>query len=156
MKIAGKEITKATEDVLVFPRGTSDPIVFKSRSIETFEPFTVMCPSPKVPKVLTSKGEKDDFDDLGYQQQMEAYAIKRLGWTVIKTLEPSEIEWDILDLEKPETYGKWEEEFREAGFTVGEINRILAFVVETNSLSEAKLKQARADFLRTQEAAQLP
>ena len=155
MRIAGKEITQATEDVLVFPRGTSDPIVFKSKSIETFEPFTVMCPSPKVPKVLTPKGEKDDYEDVGYQQQMEAYAIKRLGWTVIKTLEPSEIEWDILDIEKPETYGKWEEEFREAGFTVGEINRILSFVVETNSLSEAKLKQARADFLRTQEAAQL-
>jgi len=154
MIIDGNEVSKANEDYLVIPRGTGKPIVFKGQAVMDFEEFNALCPKPEPPRNLGKGGQKiADPNDKGYIAQFDDYLAQKLGWTIIKTLEPSNIEWTTVEREKKTTWTNWAEELREAGFTAAEQQRIMVFVLEVNCLDEKKMQQARADFLRGQEQA---
>lgn len=146
MKIAGKEYNSLNEDVLVLPRSQGD-IVFRGRAIADFEEFNELCPAPLPPTILTRKGKEEDHEDEGFKQQKNQYSLRRMAWMVIKTLEPSDIEWDTIDMEKPSTWGNWVDEMSKV-LSPGEQQRLLNFVLQVNCLDEAKVEQARADFLR--------
>jgi hypothetical protein len=70
---------------------------------------------------------------------------------VVKSLEPSEIEWDTVDPDNPKTWTNYAEDLRGAGFSQVEVNRIVGLVWEANCLDEAKLEEARQVFLRGQQ-----
>ena len=147
MKINGREVTKANEDFLVIPRGVEDPIVFEGRAIEKFDEFHALCKVPEAPVDLTRNGPVPNEKDATYLGRMDKYLQQKLGWMVIKTLEPSNIEWSTIDMEKCSTWTNWADELAEVGFTAAEQQRIMGFVLEVNSLSEKKLEAARSDFL---------
>jgi len=151
MKIGGEEINKPNEDILVIPRGKGSPIVFEGQAIMDFTVFNALCPMPEAPTITTrTKGTIKDEKDKGFMAQMNNYVAQKTAWMIIETLKPSNIEWDSIDPEKPATWVKWSEDMANAGFTAAEQQRIMTFVIEVNSLSESKLEQARADFLRGQ------
>lgn len=148
MRIAGVDPkTLVNEVVLVLPRG-DDNIVFRARGLMDMEPFNAQCPQPKPPGKLTRDGWIPSNDDPTYQEVTEQWAKKRLGYIVAHSLEPSEIEWDKVKLNDPRTWPDWEDDLREGGFSDMECSRILALVMEANSLDEEKLKKAREVFLR--------
>jgi hypothetical protein len=70
---------------------------------------------------------------------------------VVKSLEPSEIEWDTVDPDNPKTWANYTNDLRGAGFSQVEINRIVGLVWGANCLDEAKLERARQVFPRGQQ-----
>jgi hypothetical protein len=150
MKIAGIDPkTLCNEVLLVLPRGQSE-IVFRAKGLSNMDEFDAVCPHPKPPGKFTKDGWIPHTNDPTYQQVLAEYAKKRLGYIVIRSLEPSEIEWDTVKRDDPRTWPNWESDLTTGGLSQIESNRVLALVMEANALDEAKLEKARESFLRGQ------
>jgi hypothetical protein len=147
MKIGGIDPrTIPNEEVLVLPRG-ENVIVFKARGLSDMDEFAKLCPEPTPPGKLTKEGWVANPEDKNYVTVMAEYGKRRLAYMVVKTLEPSAIEWETVDLTVAGTWANWEQDLKSAGFTQIECNRIVALVLEANCLDEAKLEKARKLFL---------
>lgn len=151
MKIGGVEVQGPCEEVLVLPRLTGD-IAFRARAVLDMDMFNKLVPEPQAPGIRTKDGFRPNVKDENYMKMLEHYAEQKLSYIIIKSLEPSEIEWDKVKLEDPGTWHGWTEELKTAGISDIECNRIVGCVMMANSLDEAKLRQARENFLRGQEA----
>ena len=151
MKIGGREINSSCILTLVLPREDGD-IILKAEALQDFDEFDAMCPAPLAPKVLTKNGPEDNLKDKSYREMMNHYNISRLAYIVIRSLEINDIEWDTVDIEERNTWLNYVEDFRGAGFSAIETGRIINLALEANSLDEAKVEQAREDFLRGQRA----
>jgi hypothetical protein len=150
MKIAGIDPkTLCNEVVLVLPRGEQN-IAFRARGLKDMDEFDSICPQPKPPGKLTKDGWVSQLNDPTYQQVLAEYAKKRLGYIVTRSLEASEIEWDTVQRGDPRTWPNWESDLKNGGLSQIESNRVLALVMEANSLDEAKLQKAREVFLAGQ------
>lgn len=150
MKIGGIDPkTLCNEVVLVLPRG-EDQIVFRAIGLKDMDDFDALCPQPKPPGKLTKDGWVANNTDPTYQQVQEVWTKKRLGFIVTRSLEPSDIEWDVVKLDDQRTWDKWEQDLHDGGLTQVECNRVLALVMEANALDEAKLQKAREVFLAGQ------
>jgi len=152
MRIGGVEVNGPNEVLLVLPREEGD-IIIKARAVLDMDVFEEICPEPKPPALRTKDGVEPNIKDPGFKQQMANYNEKRLAFIVVKSLEPSEIEWDTVDPDNPESLENWQEDFRNAGLATVEINRIIQIVMEANALDESKLEAARQVFLRGQRQA---
>ena len=153
MKIGGIDPNSLSREViLVLPRGDSQ-IVFRAKGMKDFEEFDALCPLPKPPGKITKDGWVPNNNDPTYQQVMQQYSNKRLGYMVVKTLEPSEIEWETVNIADPSTWNNWEKELKDSGLTQIECNRVTGLVMEANSLNDDKIEKARAVFLAGQEQA---
>lgn len=148
MKVGGVEVTKC-EEVLVLPRIGGD-LVFKAVAVGSMEPFNELCPKPTPPMRLKKGGVKEPHLSDDYLKTVEGWGEKRYAYICVKSLEPSEIEWDTVDIKKPNTWVKWTEELEQAGLSDVELQRVQSLVLDANSLNEAKLKEARDSFLRGQ------
>lgn len=148
MKIGGIDPkTLPCEEVLVLPRGDQQ-IVLRACGLDTFDDFNRRCPEPVAPRKLTKDGPADDTDDKGYQADLDAYQKRRLAYVVVASLQ--QIEWDTVKLDEPATWQNWEKDLRAAGLKQVECNRVLALVMEANSLDEKKLQAARDSFFHGQ------
>jgi len=147
MKIAGRKIDGPNEIVLVIPRGNSEDIVFKCVAVTSFEEFENVAPMPLAPKSITPQGEVENRNDPNYRLQLQAREIQRMAWMTLKSLEPSDVEWDTVDMDDPKTWSNYNQELQDAGFSTVEISRIGNAVLEANALDEAKLEAARQSFL---------
>lgn len=145
MKIGGVTVTRC-EEVLSLPR-TDGNINFIAQAIESMDEFDAMCPKPTAPVRITSDGKKPHESE-NFLSQLRLWSEKRHAYICIKSLEPSDVEWDDVDLEKPDTWSKWMQELLDAGLADVELQRVQVLVLEANALSEAKLKEARDSFLR--------
>lgn len=144
--------TLSAEEVLVLPRG-EESIVFRARGLADMDEFDKLCPDPKPPVRLTKAGKEPNEEDANWRSAMLAHGRRRVAYMVVKSLEPSEIEWDTVDPDNPKTWLNYTDDLRRAGFSQVEINRIVGLVWEANCLDEAKLEAARAVFLRGQQPA---
>jgi len=150
MKIAGQEVRGIIEDVLVLPRGKGESLVIRGRADSNPKEFQEKCTRPEPPLSQTPAGNQKDFKNPGYIAQMNAYTQQHFGYLILKTL--YECEFETLDIEDPKTWGKWDEEFSDAGFNEMDKTRIVNFVSTVNSLNERAVEAARENFLRSQEA----
>lgn len=147
MKIGGVDPkTLSNEVLLVLPRGETD-LVFRARGLRDMDTFNAQCPQPKPPGKLTRDGFVPMPDDPTYQNVLGEWAKKRLGYIILHSLKPSDIEWDTVKEDDPRTWGNWEKDLRDGGLSEIECSRVLAAVMEANALDEEKLKQAREIFL---------
>jgi hypothetical protein len=148
MKIGGVEIKGPAEEVLVLPRLEGENIVIRARAVLDMDEFEAQQPAPAPPGIRTKDGWKQNPEDKTYKQQMDQHGEARFAYMVLKSLEPSEIEWEQVDIDDPSTWLKWQDELKGAGISSTEINRIIVCVMQANALDEAKLKEAREVFLR--------
>lgn len=147
MKIGGIDpSTLPAEEVLVLPRGDNS-IVFRAIGLKDMDEFNKLCPEPKAPGKLTKDGWIPNVQDKNYLTIMQEYGRRRVAYMVVKSLEPSKIEWETVDVANPATWANWEADLKAANFTSVEMNRVLQLVFEANCLDEAKLKRARENFL---------
>lgn len=154
MKIAGRVIAGKNRKTVVIPREDQEPIVFIAEAISDFDELNQYMVYPEPPIVVGKGGEKlKNHKDPGFEQQVLNYNIKRMAWIVLKSLEPSNIEWQTVDMQDPKTWTNYSKELREAGFSIIEINLICDAVLEANALDEDKLEAARQVFLRGQAGA---
>lgn len=150
MRIGGVPVTRC-EEVLVLPRTDGQDIVFRAEAVTDMDEFNALCPLPEIPKRIVKGGVEQDPNAPAYKEQVQAWSQKRFDYIVIKSLEPSDIEWDKVDIEKPSTYKLWQQEFQTAGLSENECKRVINAVLSANSLDERKLQEARESFLRGQE-----
>lgn len=147
MKIGGIDPKGlCNEVILVLPRGDQE-LVFRARGLSDMDEFQALCPAPKPTGKMTKDGWVPNLNDPTYQQMMSDYADKRLAYLMIKSLVESNIEWDVVNINDPRTWVKWQDELKGAGLSQVEINRIVGIVMEANCLDEVKLKKAREVFL---------
>lgn len=146
MKIGGLEVNGPTEEVLVLPR-LGDDIVIRCQAVLDMEPFVAMCPEPKAKALLVAGGWKKNDKDPGYMEQCQAHSQRRFAYIALKSLEPSDIEWETVQMDSPATWENWEQELRDSGLSSIEVNRIVVCVMQANSLDESKLAEARESFL---------
>ena len=147
MRIGGIDPkTLPNEDILVLPRGEGR-LVLRARAIPDSDEFRTLVPEPKAPGKFTKDGWTPDTDNASYKSVMAEYNKRYLAWLVIKSLEPSQIEWDSVDDSNPGTWVNWETDLKNNGFNQAECNLVLGLVMGTNSLDESKLKKARELFL---------
>ena len=147
MKIDGVDPKSLFNEVLlVLPRGETD-LVFRAQGLKDMTKFNDLCPQPKVPTKLTREGPTPMPEDVSYKEMIDQWAKKRLGYIVVNSLKPSNIEWDTVEDDVPRSWKNWEADLRNGGLSEIECSRILATVMEANALDEAKLKKAREVFL---------
>jgi hypothetical protein len=154
MKIGGVELTGPSEEVLVLPRPLGDDIIIRCKAVLDMAPFLAMCPEPKAKPILVKGGYKKNTKDPNYLALCAKHSEHRFAYIALKSMEPSEIEWETVNPADCNTWLNWETELRAAGCSSIEINRIIMCVMQANSLDEEKLEKARADFLRGMEVPQ--
>jgi len=153
LNIGGQTIDGPSEEILVLPRSNGD-LVITARAVLSMEDFDRYVRQPKAKRAFVKgKGNVLLTEDPGFVKEMETYGEKRFAFMAIKSLEPSEIEWQTVKLEEPATWVNWTKELSDAGLSEFEVQRIVVCVMQANSLDEAKLKEARAAFLRGLEEA---
>lgn len=148
MKIGGVDPkTLPTKTCLVLPRGEAQ-IVFWAEGLQNRDEFDAQVPLPKPPGKHTTAGWIPNFDEPGYKASLDAYNKRWLGYLVVKSLAPSEIEWDTVQQDVPGTWTNWEADLKAGGLSQVECNLVLSLVWEANSLDDTKLAKAREAFLR--------
>lgn len=146
LRIGQVVVDGPSEEVLVLPR-LKDDIVIYARAVTDMSDFEAMCPAPVPPKKLMKGGFQEDTESEGYIQAIEKHSNLRFAYICLKSLEPSDIDWQKVKMDSPSSWLKWDEELREAGLSQVEINHIVRAVMVANSLDEAKLKKARDSFV---------
>lgn len=154
MKIAGKKVdTSPNVELIVIPRTNRDPIVFKVQAVIEYKEFEELVPRPTPRKSLKPGGDTvDNLDDANYLAELNMFAKKQTYYMFVKSifLGTPDIEFDLIKLTDPDSWLKFEEEFRSAGFTVGEINYVINKIMDVNTLNESKIEAARASFTLSQ------
>ena len=145
MRISGVEVT-TSEALLVLPRAKGD-IPIRAVAVAIADEFDEKCPMPVAPMLQTKDGNKPDHNDKDFKAAVKRRADMRWALMIIRSLEPSNIDWDEVNVDMPATWLKWDDEMKAAGLSETECNRIVGLVMEANSLDEAKIKAARDRFL---------
>lgn len=137
----------STEIVLVLPRGEEQNLVFRAIGLPTMDAFNARCPAPKPPGKMTKDGYVPQENDPTYVQVLNEWAKKRLGYMVLHSLAPSNIEWDTVSMDDPRSWPNWEKDLKNADLNEVEVGRVLGLVMEANALDEKRLQKAREVFL---------
>ena len=158
MKLNGRKLETPNEEVVVIPRGSNpdDAIIFKCRAVLSFEAFEKLYPQPKAPKMQRAgSGEwVEDLEDADYQKAVTDRNLAEFNWMILQSLKATEgLEFETVKDNDPDTWNLVETEFKDAGFSQVEVNRIVQGVLQANCLDESKLEQARQSFIRSQAAA---
>jgi hypothetical protein len=147
MKIHGQKVPVITPIVVPIIRG-EQTIYLKVKPTDWLH-FNAVCPEPTPPSVVRAGGEKGfDFADAKYLENKKKYSDAKNAWAFICALSATEdLQWETVNLNKPETWVLWQKELLESGFLQTEINRITLAVFEVNQLDDDKIEQARKSFL---------
>jgi hypothetical protein len=145
MRISGVEVT-SSEALLVLPRNGED-IPIRAVAVAIADEFDEKCPIPVAPMLQIKGGKKPDLKDPDYLKAIARRSDLRWALMIIRSLEPSNIEWDEVNLDAPSTWLKWQDEMMAAGLSEVECNRVVNLVMDANSLDESKIKAARDRFL---------
>lgn len=153
MKIHGKKIEGPNEEIIPIPRSSGD-IIFKASAVLDYEPFEKLCPVPKAPEVLKPGGAKYyDVEDKKYLEEINKWSRLKTSWMILQSLKATDgLEWESVDMSKPETWDNLESELESSGFTPIEISKIINGVISANGLDDQKMEEARKRFLASQQA----
>ncbi len=146
MKIGGIEAKGPHEELLVLPRGEND-LIIRARAVLDMDEFDTICPEPKAPGRRTKDGWIPNVEDPTYKEIMGGYQSQRLAYMVLRSLEPSLIEWETVKMDDPRTWVNYITDLKNGGLSNVEINRIIVCVMQANALDEKKLEEARKVFL---------
>ena len=122
--------------------------------------FYEIATEPKPPLIeyppSTGKPPENDYNDEKYLQRVRDFNTSRYYWMLLTSLKDSpDIEWETIDMTKPDTYKNFETELVSAQFLPAEINAIRSAVSKVNALDEQQLEAARKSFLASLQAQQV-
>lgn len=151
MKLNGQKVEGPNVEVIVIPRSDRN-LVFKAQAVLDYEDFDKLCPIPTPPPILKPGGVKSfNPEDPKYKEALDDWATKKTNWLVLKSLSATEtLEWDKVNLSDPDTWDKYQEEFKESGLTPPEVSQILSKVWKVNGLNNELIEQATKSFLAIQ------
>jgi hypothetical protein len=140
-------IFPAPDKPLTFKRG-DQYLAFLAQPVWNFNEFHALCPLPENNNYRFEKGGKvKDPDAPAYQEALANYGRQRWGYMVLKSLEPSNIEWDNVSLTRPKTWGEVETELK-ANLSFYEFAKVMELVDEANALDERKLEDNAQSFFQ--------
>jgi hypothetical protein len=146
MRVAGIEITTC-EELLVLPRPDGNPIPFRAKAVAVKDEFDRLMPEPVAPVLQKKGGKVSDLQDKDYLAAVSKRDDARFALMCLRSLEPSQIEWEQVKIEEPHTWTLWTDELKEAGLSEVEVNRVVGLVMAANALDEEKISEARKSFL---------
>lgn len=151
MKIHGKKPGVFT-DVVAFPLGEGghNVVVFKLVPPDDLNDYEKQWPAPK-PPMKTEPGKKPVpyLEDKNYKIEMSQWIGRKYDWIYVTTLRNTPgLEWEKVKLADIMTYTHWQSELMELGLTVPMWNHLYSRILAVNGLDDAKLAQAREDFLK--------
>lgn len=152
MKLHGKVIGEPKPIPVIFTRGEED-FVFMVKAVFDMEEFETLCPEPK-PTVSLREGP---ILDESYKKRVESHYDRKTNWVILQALTATKgLEWDTVDMEKPDTWENYQKELRMAGLTNGELVHLITQINKVNSVDEKKMEEARDRFSASQEATEQP
>lgn len=154
MRIKGRTISGPNIEVVVIPRGNGNDIVFKAQAVLDTKDFDRLCPAPTPPKKMIRGGAlQEDVNDEGYRKEMQEWGKRKTHHLILRSLEATDdLQWDTVDMSVPDTWGNYDDEMTQSGFSEVEKIKIVEAVFAANCLNESRLEEARQRFLRFQEA----
>ncbi len=152
MKYKGQKVLSRNQEIIPIPRPDGD-IVFIANAVRNWEEFDKILSEPKPPTILKPGGVKiEDKRDPSYLKALDEYNELRTHYLVLKSIDESpDIEWETVDLTKPDTWKNYRKELQDSNFTDIEIGRIMMGVMRANSLDEKMIDEARISFLHGQQ-----
>lgn len=141
---------------LYLPRAGEKVLAIRAQAVLSYDDFHKILPVPQPPKVRRKgmMAAAPDFEDPKYVIAMNSYGENKTNWMVLKSLEAtSEITWETIDKANPQTWGNYNKELEDAGFSEFERQRIIGLVMEANALSDRKIEEARETFLSAESKA---
>lgn len=157
MKIGNETIAiKTTVPVVAVARGDAR-LVLECGAVtkEHWEHFDKVVPEPVMPNMLVKgKGEQPDPTSPHYLEAMDDYRTKRYHYTIIASLlYTKDLSFEVVDINKPDTWEKITDELAEAGILPPELTRIVTAVYEAQGISQDKVDEALEHFLMQKQAA---
>jgi hypothetical protein len=156
MKIGGRAIDCGPKTIEIFiPRGEFGDIQFKFIGVIDDDEFDKLYPIPEPPRSMkVGVGTVMNVEDPTYKAQLANRGAARQDWFFLKSIAPSNIEWDTVKLEDFSTWGNWREDLKKAGFSVSEISTLYNAFAEANVITDSMIKEARQRFLAFQQGVQ--
>ena len=153
MKLNGVALESPPDSVLVIPRGDSE-LVITIRPVMDFSDFDSLCPQPLPPVKNLPGGERQlNVEDESYKSKVVLYGRQRMAWMVLKSLEPSNIEWDTVKKEDPTTWVNYTDELRKV-FTPAEYNALIDKIMTACGLNQSMIEEATERFLASRQVQQ--
>lgn len=156
MKIGGRLIDGPKRVTLVLPRDEGD-IIFHFVAVVDDSEFEKQFPVPEPPKIWKVKEQLHfyNYDDPGYKARSLDRARIKNAWVFLKSIEPSNIEWDTVKADDPTTWTEWDKDLKRAGFSINEVNAIFDHFSKANVVTDSMLNEARDRFLASREKERL-
>lgn len=151
MKVGGKVIEMPSEEVIVFPRKSGN-LVFKAKPVSNYEDFDKICPQPKPDSIMKPGGvTSQDVESPKYKKALDEWAGRKTHWMILKSLSATEgLEWDTVDMSKPETYENYIKELETCGLTAVEVSKLFEIIQIACGLNQEKIDEATKAFLAGQ------
>jgi hypothetical protein len=156
MKIQGRTSLPTSPKEIPIVRGSGDGVVFTARAVNTddLERFNQLCPAPK-PLATRHKDGTTSFDVTNpeYLAALDEHSKRRMEYIILSSLDKTEdLQWDTVDMSKPETWANFNKELIDTGLSLTEINDIVTGIVEVNNLDQEKVEAAKKSFLAARQA----
>jgi len=151
MKYKGKKLEGPSEAIIVLPRQNSDDLVFKFKAVLEVDDFDKICPIPLPPEVLKPGGQRSyNVESPKYKEELDQWAMNKTHYMYLKSIEATEdLEWETVDMEKPETWENYNKELMDAGLTEAERLQLLQTYSQVQGLDQGKIDAATKSFLAT-------
>lgn len=132
----------------VIPRQDSKNILFIAKGIFDYSAFDEQFPTPIPPQIVSAKlGTFLDYDDEEYIAKVDAWSSQKTAYMVLKSLAATpNLEWETVDMAKPETWTNYEAELQEFLYPA-EVNEVINAVLTACALTGDKITEATQSFL---------
>src|SRR6478735_11634693 len=118
MKIGGQIVDGPKTLELYIPRGNDVVICFKFVGVTDDSEFEKIYPEPSPPRsIKPGIGTITNTEDPGYKEQIAKRDIAKRDWFFLKSISPSQIEWDTVKMDDPTSWGNWRNDLKAAGFS---------------------------------------
>jgi len=153
MKIKGLTIGEPKPRVTIIERGDVTH-VFKLKAVTNTDEFDKICPLPQPPKSMKPGGLVTvNYESPEYKEALTKYYQLKTNWIVLQSISATEeLQWDTVDLNKPDTWENYIKELGDAGLTQGEITHLITEINKANSFDSDRMDEALDRFIRGQEA----
>lgn len=150
MKLHGVQFEGPTVEIVPIFRNGKE-VIISAQAVLNYSEFDAVCPRPKPPEIMRPGGIKEaDLTNQNYLKALDEWSMHRTEWLYLKSLSATPgLEWDTVDMTKPNTWGNYEEEMKKS-FTDAERVRIMNAVLAAQGLNNDRIEEARKRFLAGQ------
>jgi hypothetical protein len=152
MVIGNYPLVPVLTRLVVIPYGDiSIPFYLRALTKEDYEALAKILPEPTAPIVHKADGSSfPDLKDSTYQAAVMRRNIAIYHYWFLRSIdyEKTQLKFDTVDMNDPDTWGNYESEMRAHGFTPSAIAKLREEADELNLVTDESVRKARERFLR--------